>query len=152
MKISLNVEADAISVTALNGGRIAVDMDGVAFTELIAVVNQYDDAEQSVTKNPVSPWARITGICCSIAHITSDDNACLGLIQGSGHDDWIHDTGYGYLLRLNARSFPVLQLKRLGLSKACRRLVTRLMLSHHIDILHLDTDGDLLPHFETFDW
>lgn len=82
MKISLNVEADAISVTALNGGRIAVDMDGVAFTELIAVVNQYDDAEQSVTKNPVSPWARITGICCSIAHITSDDNACLGLIQG----------------------------------------------------------------------
>jgi hypothetical protein len=152
MKISLNVEADAITVTALSGGRIAVDMNGVALTELISAVSQNGDAEQPVTKNPVSPWARINSICCSIVHITPEDNACLGLIQGSGHDDWIHDTGYGYLLRLNARSFPVLQLKRLGLSKSCHRLATRLMQSHHIDILHLDTDGDLLPYFETFDW
>ncbi|MDA4795616.1 DUF5983 family protein, partial [Enterobacter hormaechei] len=30
-------------------------------------------------------------------------------------------TGYGYLLRLNARLYPVLELKRLGLSKGCRR-------------------------------
>ena len=33
MKLSLNVEADAINVLALNMGRIAVDVDGIVRTE-----------------------------------------------------------------------------------------------------------------------
>lgn len=40
MKLSLNVEADAINVLALNMGRIAVDVDGIELSELIAAVNQ----------------------------------------------------------------------------------------------------------------
>lgn len=38
MKISLNVEADSISILALNMGRIAIDIDGIELAELINVV------------------------------------------------------------------------------------------------------------------
>ncbi|MCW1830371.1 DUF5983 family protein, partial [Enterobacter asburiae] len=40
MKLSVNVEADAISVLALNMGRIVLDIDGIELSELIAAVNQ----------------------------------------------------------------------------------------------------------------
>lgn len=159
MKISLNVEADGINVLALNMGKIAVEVDGVDIKELLNVVNdngytlRIADVPGPITvENPLPPTTRLAGIQCSTAHITSEDNACLGLIQGSGNDCWIHDTGYGYLLRLNASAFPVLRLKRLGLSKACRRLVVTLIRRYHINMLHLDADGDFLSGFETFDW
>ena len=35
----------------------------------------------------------------------------------TGESEWIHFTGSGYLLRTDAWSYPVLRLKRLGLSK-----------------------------------
>lgn len=38
MKLSVNVEADAINVLALNMGRIVVDIDGIELTDLIDVV------------------------------------------------------------------------------------------------------------------
>ncbi|HFI7172260.1 TPA: DUF5983 family protein, partial [Escherichia coli] len=61
-------------------------------------------------------------------------------------------TGSGYLLHLGARSFPVLRLKRLGLSKACRRLVVTLIRRYAVGIVHLDAFGEVLPGFATFDW
>lgn len=61
-------------------------------------------------------------------------------------------TGSGYLLHLGAWSFPVLRLKRLGLSKACRRLVVALMCRYSVSIVHLDACGEVLPGFTTFDW
>lgn len=61
-------------------------------------------------------------------------------------------TGSGYLLRLDAWSFPVLCLKRLGLSKACRRLAVTLIRCYSVSIIHLDAGGELLPGFSTFDW
>ncbi|MDU3302558.1 MAG: DUF5983 family protein, partial [Enterobacter ludwigii] len=60
--------------------------------------------------------------------------------------------GYGYLLRLNARLHPVMELKRMGLSKACRRLVVTLMRRYSADIIHFDASGELLPGFAVFDW
>ncbi|PKH21907.1 hypothetical protein CIG19_15315 [Enterobacterales bacterium CwR94] len=39
MKIGLNLNADSINVLALNMGKIAVDVDGIELTELIAAVN-----------------------------------------------------------------------------------------------------------------
>lgn len=98
----------------------------------------------------------LTGIQCSTAHITDSDNSLLYHAshqqEGYGHGEWLHFTGTGYLIRLNAWLHPVLQLKRLGLSKAGRRLVVTLMQRHHIVFLHLDAAGDLLPGFATFDW
>jgi hypothetical protein len=96
------------------------------------------------------------GLQCSSAHISEEDNALL--YQVSHYQDefsdgeWIHFTGTGYLIRLDAWTHPVLQLKRLGLSKACRRLVTTLMKRHQLCYLHIDALGDVLPDFTTFDW
>lgn len=60
--------------------------------------------------------------------------------------------GSGYLLHLGAWSFPVLRLKRLGLSKACRRLLVTLIRRYAAGIVHLDAFGEVLPGFATFDW
>ncbi|MHA7844751.1 DUF5983 family protein [Serratia sp. D1N4] len=96
------------------------------------------------------------GLQCSSAHITEDDNAVLYLIshfQDEFSDrEWIHFSGTGYLLRLDAWTHPVLQLKRLGLSKACRRLVITLMKRHQLTYLHIDALGEVLPGFTTFGW
>lgn len=159
MKLSVNVEADAINVLALNMGRIVVDIDGIELTDLIDVVcdNGYslrvaDIPGKQVIEDPFPLPVRLPGICCSTAHITLEDNQLLAEANTAGNADWIHDTGYGWLLRLNARCHPSLRLKALGFSEACRRLVIVLMKRYGIDILHLDRDGDVLPGFVTFDW
>lgn len=96
------------------------------------------------------------GLQCSSAHISEEDNAMLyqtSHCQDEFSDgEWIHFTGTGYLIRLDAWTHPVLQLKRLGLSKTCRRLVTTLMKRHQLIYLHIDALGDVLPGFTTFDW
>lgn len=157
MKICLNVDADRINVLALNMGRIAVEVDGIELAELIDVVcdNGYSLRVADI-EAPLPDSARCHSIQCSTAHITGEDNAILDQASLQQHDggdsDWVLYTGYGWLLRLNARRYPVLALKRMGLSKACRRLVVTLMRRYDIAILHLDASGDLLPGFDTFDW
>ncbi len=105
-------------------------------------------------KLPVS--VLLTGIQCSTAHITDDDNMLLYHVshhhEEYGYGEWVHFTGTGYLIRLNAWRHPVLRLKRLGISKVCRRLIASLMQRQHIALLHLDAAGDILSGFETFDW
>lgn len=68
-------------------------------------------------KLPVS--ALLTGIQCSTAHITNDDNSLLYHVshqqEDYGNGEWCHFTGTGYLIRLNAWQHPVLRLKQLGL-------------------------------------
>jgi len=39
LKIDLNLNFDSINVLALNMGKIAVEVDGIEFAELIAAVN-----------------------------------------------------------------------------------------------------------------
>lgn len=163
MKFSLNVDADSVNVLALNMGRIAVEVDGIELAQLIDVVsdNGYslriaDKPGKLIVEDPLPAIARFTGIQCSTAHITQNDNTLLHTLshqhQDFGESEWLHFTGSGYLLRLSAWPFPVLRLKRLGLSKACRRLVTTLIRRYSVDIIHLDASGELLPGFNTFDW
>lgn len=163
MKLSLTVEADAINVLALNMGRIAVDIGGIELTDLINVVcdNGYslriaDTPGKRVVEDPLPPVARLTGIQCSTAHITHDDNQLLYQLshraEEYGDSEWIHLSGAGYLLRLSAWQYPVLRLKRLGLSKACRRLAVTFIRRYTVSLIHLDACGELLPGFETFDW
>ncbi|MCC4570386.1 hypothetical protein GT614_03515 [Enterobacter hormaechei] len=163
MKLSLTVEADAVNILALNMGRIAVDIDGIELANLIDVVcdNGYslriaDEPGELIVEDPLPHAARLNGIQCSTAHITCEDNAILDQITLQRHDggdcDWILYTGYGFILRLNARLHPVLELKRLGLSKACRRLVVTLMRCYSADIIHFDASGEALPGFAAFDW
>ena len=163
MRLSLTVEADTINVLALNSGRIAVDIDGIELADLINVVcdNGYllrvaDEPGRLIVEDPLSPVARVNGIQCSTAHITEEDNALLFTLshqyEDFGESEWILYTGAGYLLYLGAWSFPVLRLKRLGLSKACRRLLVTLMRRYAAGIVHLDAFGEVLPGFATFDW
>lgn len=163
MKFSLTVQAGAINVPALNTGRIVVDIDGIELAELIDVVcdNGYslrvaDKPGKLVVEEPFPPAARLNGIQCSTAHIPPEDNAILDQVSLQHHDgsnsDWVLYTGHGYLLRLNARLYPVMELKRMGLSKACRRLVVTLMRRYSADIIHFDASGEVLPGFAAFDW
>lgn len=95
--------------------------------------------------------ALLTGIQCSTAHITDGDNPLLYHASHQqeeyGHGEWLHFTGTGYLIRLNA-----CHLRRLGGAKACRRLVVTLMNHHPIAFLNLDAAGDILSGIEAFDW
>lgn len=163
MKVSLNIEADAINVLALNMGRFAVDIDGIELANLIDMVcdNGYslriaDAPGKLIVEDPLPPVARVNSIQCSTAHITNADNNLLYALSHQHEDfsesEWIHFSGSGYLLRLGAWSFPVLRLKRLGLSKACRRLVVTLIRRYSVGIVHLDAFGGILPGVETFDW
>ncbi|WP_065358416.1 DUF5983 family protein [Kluyvera georgiana] len=163
MKISLNVEADSVNVLALNMGKIAVEVDGVDIETLLNVVNdngytlRVADVPGPITVEDSFPApARLTGIQCSTAHITDADNQLLYALshqaEGYGDAEWIFYTGSGYLLRLDAWQYPVLRLKRLGLSKAARKLIITLIHRYSCSIIHFDAFGELLAEFDTFDW
>ena len=162
MKLALTLEADCINVQALNMGRIVVDIDGIKLAELINKVaeNGYslrvvDESDQQSTCTP-QPFTTLSGIRCSTAHITEKDNAWLYslLHQTSdfGESEWIHFTGSGYLLRTDAWSYPVLRLKRLGLSKTFRRLVVTLIQRYGVSLIHLDAGAECLQDLPTFNW
>lgn len=124
MKLALTLEADSVNVQALNMGRIVVDVDGIELAELINMVcdNGYSlrvvDESDQTSAECTPPFATLTGIRCSTAHITETDNAWLYSLSHQtsdfGESEWIHFTGSGYLLRTDAWSYPVLRLKRLG--------------------------------------
>ncbi|WP_449554787.1 DUF5983 family protein [Lelliottia amnigena] len=162
MKISMNVEADSINILALNMGKIAVDVDGIEINELIDVIsdNGYtlriaSTPSEIIVEDPLPTTARVSGIQCSTAHITDEDNTLLHELsrqyQDYGDAEWVHYTGSGYLIRLDAWAFPLLRLKRRGLSKTCRRLIVTLMRHYGISTIHFDVFGDILPGFTTFD-
>lgn len=163
MKLSLTVEADAVNILALNMGRISIDIDGIELANLIDVAcdNGYslhidDEPGKLVVEDPLPSVARVNGIQCSTAHITAEDNSLLFTLshqhEDFGESEWISYTGSGYLLYLDAWSFPVLRLKRFGVSKACRRLLVTLIRRYAAGIVHLDAFGEVLPGFATFDW
>ncbi|HDK0458430.1 TPA: hypothetical protein PRT65_002151, partial [Escherichia coli] len=52
----------------------------------------------------------------------------------------------------DAWSYPVLRLKRLGLSKTFRRLVVTLTRRYGVSLIHLDASAECLPDLPTFDW
>ncbi|MHA6427151.1 DUF5983 family protein [Escherichia coli] len=162
MKLSLMLEADRINVQALNMGQIVVDVDGVNLTELINKVaeNGYslrvvEESDQQSTCT-LPPFATLAGIRCSTVHITEKDNAWLYSLSHQtsdvGESEWIHFTGSGYLLRTDAWSYPVLRLKRLGLSKTFRRLVITLIRRYGVSLIHLDASAECLPGLPTFNW
>ncbi|EKN4696252.1 hypothetical protein ABF228_002885 [Yersinia ruckeri] len=163
MKKPVNADANTINVLALNLGKIAVEVEGIALAELVDAVNSNgcllriaEEPGKLIVEAPPRPLTPLNGIQCSTAHITHDDNQLLyqlsHRVEEYGDSEWIHFSGTGYLLRLSAWQYPVLRLKRLGLSKACRRLVVTLIRRYSVSIIHLDACGELLPGFEAFDW
>ena len=69
MKLPVNVEADAINILALSMGRIAVDIDGIELSELIAAINQNgctlriaDEPGKSTVGAQQPPFTSLPGI------------------------------------------------------------------------------------------
>ena len=123
--------------------------------------NQLTPAVAKCSLLPTGQWqclslTTLTCIRCSTAHITETDNAWLYSLSHHTNDDgeseWIHFTGSGYLLRTDAWSYPVLRLKRLGLSKTFRRLVITLTRRYGVSLIHLDASAECLPGLPTFNW
>ena len=163
MKLALTLEADSVNVQALNIGRIVVDVDGIELAELINMVcdNGYslrvvDESDRTSADCTPQPFTTLSGIRCSTAHITETDNAWLYSLSHQtsdfGESEWIHFTGSGYLLRTDAWSYPVLRLKRLGLSKTFRCLVVTLTRRYGVSLIHLDASAECLPGLPTFNW
>ncbi|WP_447874326.1 DUF5983 family protein [Serratia fonticola] len=90
---------------------------------------------------------------CSISHITLADSHVLGnLTRNLSSQEWIHDTGVGFMIRLDAVRFPLLKLKRAGLSGAARWVIWHGMKQANISMIHFSSVGDDLDGFQTFDW
>ncbi|WP_324030874.1 DUF5983 family protein [Pantoea sp. JZ2] len=90
---------------------------------------------------------------CSIAHMMLIDSHLLGdLSRATETQEWIHDTGVGFMIRLDAVRFPVLKLKREGLSGAARWLILQGMKQGNISMIHFSAVGDELDGLPTFDW
>jgi hypothetical protein len=128
VKIGLNFSADSITVLALNMGKIAVEVEGINIAELMDAVNDQgltlriaEEPGEVIVETSLPAGTRLAGICCSTAHITSEDNSRLYTLSHQAQEysdaEWIHFTGSGYLIRLDAWSYPLLRLKRL----ACQR-------------------------------
>lgn len=109
-----------------------------------------------IVEEPLPVTARANGIQCSTAHITDEDNTLLYTLsqqhQDYGDAEWVHYIGSGYLIRLDVWAFPVLRLKRCGLSKVSRKLLVTLIRRYAISTIHFDSFGYILPGFTTFDW
>ncbi|MGQ3665364.1 DUF5983 family protein [Citrobacter braakii] len=90
---------------------------------------------------------------CCINHITEEDNLLLAdLGQAKFEGAWILDTDVGYLIRLDAKVHPLLHLKRLGLSKAMRKVIAGCIKQADISMIHFSQVGEELPGADTFNW
>jgi hypothetical protein len=90
---------------------------------------------------------------CSTSHMTLIDSHLLGdLSRDTATQEWVHDTGVGFMIRLDAVRFPVLKLKREGLSGAARWVIYQGMKKGNISMVHFSAVGDNLDGFPTFDW
>lgn len=90
---------------------------------------------------------------CCISHVTEEDNLIFSdLSRKLNEDDWILDTDVGYLIRLDARTFPLLELKKKGLSGAARWLIYQCMKRANVSMIHFSQAGDMLEGVATFDW
>ncbi len=159
MKLALTLEADSINVQALNMGQIVVDVDGVNLAELINVVaeNGYSLVWMNLTNSQpaLPPFATLTGIRCSTAHITEKDNAgctrCrtrpVTLVNQNGFISQVADICYvpmrGHIrfCGLNARGCQ--NVPSSGYHTYRR---------YGVSLIHLDASAECLPGLPTFNW
>jgi hypothetical protein len=142
------------------GERLAAVL-GVPFTLLTQPVPEDDEwAWNDVTAllgwGPgctLSDGQLTTTVTCTTAHLHRDDDDHLSLLsRGEWAGRWILNTGHGYLLRLDASSYPLLFLKSQGLSRDMRRLLAVCMKRGHVSMVYFSALGDPLPGFPVFDW
>lgn len=91
-------------------------------------------------------------LMCSTAHIRWGDSYLLNLLAEAGPEkDWLVSMPHGHIIRLKARRFPVLELKKRGFSRAIR-LLAAIALGEGCRSLYICADGIVLDGLETFEW
>lgn len=90
---------------------------------------------------------------CSLEHITKEDNDLLAtLCQSECECDWIHESDLGYIIEVDAVRYPVLMLKKHGLSRDARWLIQYAITQANISMIHFTQWGEQLEGIPTFDW
>ncbi|PKH19389.1 hypothetical protein CIG19_20350 [Enterobacterales bacterium CwR94] len=107
-------------------------------------------------------WGKSNALCvrvvrpvleCSTSHITLTDNHILGnMTRNLSSREWVHNTGMGFMIRLDAVRFPLLKLKRNELSRAARWVIWQGMKQANISMIHFSANGDCLDGVQTFEW
>ncbi|WP_455816727.1 DUF5983 family protein [Pseudomonas cerasi] len=104
----------------------------------------------------VQPQEIYRYVVCSTAHLTEQDAELFCRLGHQrcewGDAEWIHLTGTGYLVRLSAYSFPLLALKKRGLSKSSRKFIYTMMKRFNVSLIHFDCCGEVLNGFAVHDW
>lgn len=90
-------------------------------------------------------------VVCSTDHLTEDDTQVLDYISRSEIAfPWVHDTVMGYIIHTGIFQFPLLEMKRRGLSKSFRRFVYHVQKKHQTNYIHFDSYADPLGGEATF--
>ena len=93
----------------------------------------------------------------STAHLTFADSTLLGMLSTrhqsvQGAFTWIHDTGCGWLIRLNADGERLSWLASRGVSGDLCHLLGTVTRSAGIFLFHFDPDAPTQADFVTHDW
>jgi|GEM_PF-706403 hypothetical protein len=95
-------------------------------------------------------------LVCITAHLTEQDDELLYCLchdkREWGDAEWVYFTGTGYVVRLSAFNYPLLILKRRGLSKSARWFVHVMMTRFDVALIHFDCDGEVLSGFDVHGW
>ena len=92
-------------------------------------------------------------VFCSTAHLEKQDAFTLKDIASGGEGyPWVFDTTYGYILDIGGVSYPLLKMKRAGLSTSLRKFVFHMQRKYKAMYIHFDCDADVVEGEETFDW
>lgn len=92
-------------------------------------------------------------VVCSTAHMTEEDTQVLEFISRREIAfPWVHDTVMGYIIYTGGFRFPLLEMKRRGLSESFRRFVYHVQRRYRTHYIHFDRDADILEGETTFDW
>jgi hypothetical protein len=93
----------------------------------------------------------------STAHMTAKDNDLFYWLsrrteKGDGAWMWIHDTGYGFLISLDADGDRLRWLHHWGISESLCYLLETVSGLSGTRMFHFDRDANIQPGFVTYDW
>lgn len=79
---------------------------------------------------------------CSLEHITKKDNDLLAMLcQSECESEWIYESEFGYIIDVDAVRYPVLMLKKNGLSREARWLIQYAIKQANISMIYVTQWG-----------
>lgn len=92
-------------------------------------------------------------IFCSTSHFEKQDSFTLkDIASGAECVPWVFDTTYGCILDIAGIAYPLLKMKRAGLSKSLRRFVYHMQRKHEARYIHFDCDANPVEGEKVYVW